>query len=107
MPLYFKTFFIIDKFILNFLKGYMVFFFFFLHSKYSNLFMKISKNSIVNIYSKNKKVDYVFKKIHKNVFKFLSNEISGLLLISRLISFFRKSFAALIICWCFFLNNGY
>jgi len=70
----FNKFLLPFKFILNFLKGYMVFSNIFLHSKYSNLFMKISKNSIVNIYSKNKKVDYVFKKIHKNVFKFLSNE---------------------------------
>ena len=50
----------------------MIFSNFLLGSNYSNLFMKLKKNSNVLIYSKNiytKKIFSKFKKIHKNIFK--------------------------------------
>ena len=62
------------KFILNYLRKYMIFSNIFLHSRYSNLFIKIDKKSNANIFSKNKKINNVFNKIHKNVFQFLLKE---------------------------------
>lgn len=62
------------KFILNYLRKYMIFSNIFLHSKYSNLFIKVDKKSSASIFSKNKKIKNVFNKIHKNVFNFLLKE---------------------------------
>ena len=52
----FKKYLFPFKFILNFFKKYMIFSNIFLHSKYSNLFMKIDSNSTVNIFSKKNKI---------------------------------------------------
>ena len=62
------------KFLLNYFRKYMIFSNIFLDSKYSNLFIKLQKNSKAIIYSKQNKVSSIFKKIHKRVHKFLIQE---------------------------------
>ena len=70
----FKKYLLPFKFILNFFRKNMIFCNIFLHSKYSNLFMKLKKNSKVIIFSKKKKIIPTFKKIHKKIFKFLTKD---------------------------------
>ena len=60
------------KLLLNFLREYFIFSNIFLEPKYGNLFIKKKKN-IYEVYSKNKKIDYVFKNITKMIYKFLLN----------------------------------
>ena len=62
------------KFLLNVLKNYMIFSNILLDSKYSNVFMKIKKNSKALIYSKNfknEKSSLFFKNIHKKIYNLL------------------------------------
>ena len=70
----FKKYLLPFKFILNFFRKNMIFCNIFLHSKYSNLFMKLKKNSKVIIFSKEKEIIPTFKKIHKKIFKFLTKD---------------------------------
>ena len=62
------------KYLLNYFRKNMIFSNIFLTSKYSNLYIKINQDNSTNIFSKNKKVDLIFKKIHKKIFKFLAKE---------------------------------
>ena len=62
------------KFLLYFLKNYMIFSNILLDSKYSNVFMKLGKNSKTYIYSKNKKTSSVLNNVHKKILKLLKNE---------------------------------
>ena len=65
------------KFLLNVLKNYMIFSNILLDSKYSNVFMKIKKNSKALIYSKNFKNEkslLFFKNIHKKIYNLLRKE---------------------------------
>ena len=68
----FKLFLRPFKFIINILREYLIFSNIFIEPKYGNLFMK-KKNNCYKIYSKNKNVKKLFKKINKTVFKFLRN----------------------------------
>ena len=45
-----------------------------LDSKYSNIFMKMEKNSKTLIYSKNKNNYRILKKVHKEILKLLQNK---------------------------------
>jgi choline dehydrogenase-like flavoprotein len=62
------------KYLLNYFRKNMIFSNIFLTSRYSNLYIKINKDNSTNIFSKNKNLDLVFKKIHKKIFKFLAKE---------------------------------
>ena len=65
------------KFLLNFLKNYMIFSNILLDSKYSNVFIKLKKNSKTFIYSKNSKSlqsSLIFKNIQKKIFTMLCRE---------------------------------
>ena len=62
------------KFLLYFFKNYMIFSNILLDSKYSNLFMKLGKNSKTYIYSKNKKTSSILNNAHKEILKLLINE---------------------------------
>ena len=70
----FKKYLFPFKFILNFFRKNMIFCNIFLHSKYSNLYMKLKKNSEVIIFAKKKEITPTFKKIHKKIFNFLTKE---------------------------------
>ena len=52
----------------------MIFSNIFLSSKYSNLYIKVNRDNSANIFSKNKNINLIFKKIHKKIFKFLLKE---------------------------------
>jgi len=62
------------KYLLNFFRNYMIFSNILLDSSYSNVFMKLRKDSKALIYSKNNKSSSIFKNIHKKIFKMLCNE---------------------------------
>ena len=65
------------KFLLNLLKNYMVFSNILLDSKYSNVFIKLDKNSKAYIYSKNSKSNQsslILKKIQNKIYKMLCKE---------------------------------
>ena len=65
------------KFLLNFFQNNMIFSNILLDSKYSNVFMKIGKNSEAFIYSKNSKNKnslLFFKNIHKKIYNLLRKE---------------------------------
>lgn len=66
----FKIFLIPFKFIINILREYLIFSNIFIEPKYGNLFMRKKKN-IYEIYSKNKDLRKIFKKINQTVFKSL------------------------------------
>ena len=57
------------KIFLNFFRKYIIFSNIFFDSKYSNLFMKLSKNKSALIYSKKKNVLPFFKTVQKKIFK--------------------------------------
>ena len=59
------------KFLINYLKEFLIFSNILLDSKYSNLYIKVKKNLIAEIYSKNKFTHFELKKRNKNIFKFL------------------------------------
>ena len=56
---------------LNYFSKNLIFSNIFLNSSYSNLFMKINKDSWFEIYSKRKNINNIFKSISKSIFKFL------------------------------------
>lgn len=68
-----KKFLMPFKFILNFFKNYLIFSNILLDSKFSNLFIKISKNKAF-IYSKKSNLDKTLRKIHNNFLKILKQE---------------------------------
>ena len=57
------------KIFLNFFRKYIIFSNIFFDSKYSNLFMKLSKNKDALIYSKKKNILPFFKTVQKKIFK--------------------------------------
>ena len=59
------------KFLLNYFRQYMIFSNIFLHTKYSNLFIKKSSKGIFQIYSKKGKTKNIFRSISKSVYNFL------------------------------------
>jgi len=59
------------RYLLNYFRQYMIFSNTFLNSKFSNLYMKIKDNSWVEIYSKNKKLNKIFKSTSNVAYKFL------------------------------------
>ena len=59
------------KFLINFFKSYLIFSNVLLDSRYSNLFMKINKNSVTEIYSKKKPTYIDLKKRNNKIFQFL------------------------------------
>jgi len=62
------------KFLLYYLRNNMIFSNILLDSKYSNIFMKMEKNSKTLIYSKNKNNYRILKKVHKEILKLLQNK---------------------------------
>ena len=59
------------KFFINHIKEYLIFSNILLDSKYSDLYMKVEKNSVTKIYSKNQPISFELKKKNKNIFRFL------------------------------------
>ena len=59
------------KFFINHIKEYLIFSNILLDSKYSDLYIKVDKNSVTKIYSKNQPIYSELKKKNKNVFRFL------------------------------------
>ena len=59
------------KFFINYLKEYLIFSNILLDSKYSNLYIKVKKNLVTKIYSKNQSIHLELKKRNKSIFKFL------------------------------------
>ena len=59
------------KFFINYLKEYLIFSNILLDSKYSNLYIKVKKNLVTKIYSKNQFTYSELKKRNKSIFKFL------------------------------------
>ena len=59
------------KFLINFFKDYIIFSNILLDSKFSNLYIKVKKNLVGEIYSKNQSTYYELKKRNLNIFKFL------------------------------------
>ena len=62
------------KFIFNYFRQYLIFSNTFLSSKYSNLFIKLEKDSWATIYSKDLNIKKIFNKISKNIYKFLLSQ---------------------------------
>ncbi|MDB9752469.1 hypothetical protein OAA95_01275 [Pelagibacteraceae bacterium] len=62
------------KFLFNYFRQYFIFSNIFLSSKYSNLFIKLEKNSWATIYSKDLNIKKIFNKISKNIYKFLLSQ---------------------------------
>jgi len=59
------------KFFINYIKEYLIFSNILLDSKYSDLYIKVQKNLVTKIYSKNKPIHLLLKKKNKNIFRFL------------------------------------
>jgi len=59
------------KFILNLIKQNLIFSNILFNSKYGSLYLKLNKNNKVEIYSKNKNINYLFKRSVKMVYNFL------------------------------------
>ena len=59
------------KFIINLIKEFLIFSNILLDSSYSNLYIKVKKNLVAEIYSKKKSTYFELKKRNKNIFKFL------------------------------------
>ena len=70
----FKKYLNIIKPILNFFRFNMVFSNIFLNSKFSNIYLKLNKDNSLNIYSKNKNINAIFKKTSNLVYKFLRHQ---------------------------------
>tara|TARA_Y100000816_G_scaffold290995_1_gene281090 strand:+ start:390 stop:1802 length:1413 start_codon:yes stop_codon:yes gene_type:complete len=70
----FKKYLAIFKPILNYFRFNMVFSNTLLHSKFSNIYLKLENNNTLRIYSKNKKIDNVFKYTSNLVFNFLRKQ---------------------------------
>ena len=62
------------KYLLNYFRKNMIFSNIFLSSGYSNLYIKNNEDNVANIFSKRKKLNLAFKKIHKKIYKFLRKE---------------------------------
>ena len=56
---------------INYIKEYLIFSNIHLDSKYSNLYIKVKKNLVTKIYSKNQSIHLELKKRNKSIFKFL------------------------------------
>ena len=59
------------KFFINYIKEYLIFSNILLDSKYSDLYIKVKKNSVTKIYSKNQPIHSELKKKNKSIFRFL------------------------------------
>ena len=70
----FKKYLNIIKPILNFFRFNMIFSNIFLNSKFSNIYLKLNKDNSLNIYSKNKNINAIFKKTSNLVYKFLRHQ---------------------------------
>ncbi len=70
----FKKYLYIFKPILNFFRFNMIFSNTLLNSKFSNIYLKLEKDSSLSIYSKYKNIDKIFKQISTLVYKFLRKE---------------------------------
>ena len=68
----FKIFLAPFKFFLNLIREHLIFSNIFLEPKYGNLYLK-KKQNFFEVYSKNKNIKKLFKKISKMTFKFLLN----------------------------------
>ena len=66
----FKFFLAPFKFIINFLREYLIFSNIFIEPKFGNLYIK-KRQDFYEVYSKNKNIKKLFKKINKMIFKFL------------------------------------
>jgi len=66
----FKFFLLPFKFVLNILKEHLIFSNIFLESSYGNLYIK-KKNKVFEVYSKNRNINHIFKKVSNMIYKFL------------------------------------